>query len=50
MTASIFAGKTTLTNFQALVAPFNNATESWLVANGYPAALSTNDATIAGLV
>ena len=54
--ASIFAGKTTtLNNLTALVTPFDNATQSWCAANGYPTNgsvgnLSTSDASNAGLV
>lgn len=46
---AIFAGKTaTLANLGALVAPFDNATALWTLANGYPP-LNANDATASGL-
>jgi hypothetical protein len=53
---AIFVGKsTTLANLGTLVAPFDNATESWCLANGYPTTgsgagnLSTSDASNAGV-
>lgn len=54
--SSVFSGKTTtLNNLSALVAPFDNATQSWCAANGYPTSgsagnLSVSDANNAGLV
>lgn len=53
---AIFSGKTTtLASLAALVAPFDNAMQSWCAANGYPfignvGNLSTSDAQNAGLV
>lgn len=56
--STIFAGKaTTLANLNALVAPFDNATNDWCNANGYPSHgssgpgnLSPPDCSNAGLV
>lgn len=55
--STIFAGKTTtLANLAALVATYDNATQNWCAANGYPVNsagngnLSLPDANNAGLV
>lgn len=48
---TIFAGKAaTLANLTALAAKYDTVQVSWLVANGYPAQINTNDTTAAGLV
>lgn len=47
--ASVFAGKTSLANLNALVAPFDNAVEPWWQANGYPRAFDLGDVAAAGV-
>ena len=46
--ANVFNGKASLTALAALVAPFDNHTVLWTVANGYPAALTLTDLANAG--
>lgn len=54
--STIFSGKaTTLANLSALVAPYDNAIQSWCAANRYPISgtsgnLNSSDAANAGLV
>lgn len=46
---TIFAGKpTTLSQLGALVAPYDNPTQLWLTANGYPERITNNDLVAAG--
>ena len=47
--ASIFAGKASLTNLNALVSPFDNAKVPWWEANGYLRAFDMGDVTAAGV-
>lgn len=47
---ALFAGKTTtLSQLGALVAPYDNPTILWRVANGYTDVIGTADLTLAGL-
>ncbi len=48
---TVFAGKAaTLANLAALAAKYDTVQGSWLVANGYPEQINTNDTTAVGLV
>lgn len=47
---AMFVGKTTtLANLAALVAPFDNATQLWYLANGYHRAFDLGDCAAAGV-